>query len=122
MIMKNNTQDENELKANNVVYIYKCSHEDCKLRNSAYIGHTTTSLSRRLTCHLQNGAPRDHALEAHGIQLTRNELVTNTKILTRERCQQKLQVKEAVLIKEMTPSLNIQYDFQGVLKLFDNSV
>ena len=120
--MKNNTQDENKLKSSNVVYLYKCSHEDCKLRNTAYVGHTTTSLSRRLTCHLQSGAPHDHALEAHGTQLTRNELVNNTTILTKERFQQKLQVKEAVLIKEMSPSLNIQYDFQGVLKLYDSTV
>ena len=122
MIMRNNTQEENKLKANNVVYIYKCSHEDCKLRNTTYIGHTTTSLSRRLTCHLQTGAPRDHALEAHHAQLTRKELVDNTTILTRESCRRKLQVKEAAFIMDLQPVLNRQDDFQGVLKLYDSTL
>ena len=121
MIMRNSTQEKNKLKANNVVYMYKCSHEGCKLRNTTYVGLTTTSLSRRLTCHLQSGAPRDHALEAHNTPLTRSELVNNTEILAKETCKLKLQVKEAVYIKELNPTLNIQNDFQGVLKLYDNS-
>ena len=122
MIMKNNTLQESELKANNVVYMYRCPHEGCKLRDTTYVGHTTTSLSRRLTCHLQNGAPRDHARDAHGTKVTRDELVKNTKILTRDTCKHRLQVKEAVIIKELNPILNIQYDFQGVLKLHDSAL
>ena len=119
LIMKNNVIQEPKVKANNVVYMYKCPHGDCKLRDAAYVGHTTTSLSRRLTCHLQTGAPRQHTLEEHGTNITRSDLVEHTRILTKERCQKRLQILEAVIIRERGPSLNIQYDFQGVLKLYD---
>ena len=62
LIMNNNLSKENSLlKANNVVYEFKCTVGDCARRsNSTYIGYTTTSLSRRLTMHLQTGAPKQH--------------------------------------------------------------
>ena len=121
LIMKNNTHQESKLKANNVVYMYRCPHGDCKLRNTTYVGHTKTSLSRRLTCHLQTGAPRQHTLEEHGYNITRSDLVNNTKILATEKCQKRLQILEAVIIRENSPTLNIQYDFQGILKLYDGT-
>ena len=62
MVMNNNpTRDKSMLKQSNVIYSYKCPFEDCTLRqNCKYIGHTTTSLSRRITMHLQNGGPKTH--------------------------------------------------------------
>ena len=58
LVMKNNEHEHGKLKATNVTYAFKCTYGDCEPRPDAvYIGHTTTSLSRRLTCHLQSGAP-----------------------------------------------------------------
>ena len=62
MIMSNNPNRDNApLKQANVVYFYKCNKGDCALLpKSSYIGLTTTSLSRRITMHLQNGGPKAH--------------------------------------------------------------
>ena len=81
-ILKNNpNKDTTPLKQCNVVYRYKCQTGDCAiLPNSGYIGCTTTSLSRRLTMHLQNGGPQVHSQTKHDIALTRREIVANTTI------------------------------------------
>ena len=86
LVMKNNTHEGGKLKATNVVYAFKCTYGDCEPRPDAvYIGHTTTSLSRRLTCHLQSGAPLQHMQDAHRRKLTRSDLTDNTSILAYER-------------------------------------
>ena len=61
LIMTNNpSRDTTDLKATNVVYEFQCPIGDCARRNnSSYIGHTTTTLPRRITMHLQNGAPEN---------------------------------------------------------------
>ena len=56
------------------------SYFSYSFRVDLYIGETTTSLSRRLTMHLQNGI-RKHFNEKHQEALTRNILESNTKIL-----------------------------------------
>lgn len=50
LIMNNNpNKNKNIMQSTNVVYKFKCPHEDCKLRqNVEYIGLTATTLSRRL--------------------------------------------------------------------------
>ena len=48
-IMQKSHQSTTTLQQTNVVYRFKCSTGDCATRNLYYIGHTTTSLSRRLT-------------------------------------------------------------------------
>ena len=93
-------------------------HED-----NIYIGMTSTSLSRRLSCHISNltSSIIDH-LKSHNIarEEFRKTLVDNTKILTRNTCQIKLTIIEALLIKETKPSLN-KVNFQqgnNVLAIF----
>ena len=56
LIMTNNTNKKTQLNTTNVIYQFTCPNEDCMLRSTNYIGSTTTTLSRRLTMHLTNGA------------------------------------------------------------------
>ena len=122
LIMKNNPNKTPKLQLTNVVYEYQCNHEDCKLRSPKvnYIGHTTTTLSRRLTCHLQSGALQQHHQEVHQQPISREELVDGTNIITEERSRRRLRVLEAVLIRERLPTLNTQRDCQGILTLCDS--
>ena len=55
LVMRNNQQKMTTLQEANVVYRFQCSTGDCATRNVYYIGLTITSLSRRLTMHLQEG-------------------------------------------------------------------
>ena len=63
--MKNSPTETNPLKKANVIYECNCATGDCELQNSKYVGMATTTLSRRLTMHLQNGAPKKHMKESH---------------------------------------------------------
>ena len=120
LVVKNNEREEGKLKATNVVYAFKCTYGDCELRpDVVYIGHTITSLSRRLTCHLQSGAPLQHMEEAHQRKLTRTDLTSNTTILAHERNRHKLRITEAVLIRTNKPQINTQQEHDGVLTLWN---
>jgi hypothetical protein len=71
LVVKNNLNTiSTELKKSSVMYEYKCPLGDCKLL-SKYIDMMETSLSRRLTCHLTSGAPKQHTSQVHGEELTR---------------------------------------------------
>ena len=120
LVMKNNEHEEGKLKATNVIYAFKCTYGDCEPRPDAmYIGHTTTSLSRRLTCHLQSGAPLQHMKDEHRRNLTRTDLTKNTTILARESNRKKLQITEAVLIRLDKPLINTQQEHDGILTLWN---
>ena len=69
---------------------------------------TTTTLSRRLTSHLQTGTPKTHTLPEHGITLSREMLVNNTKIIDSTGDKRRLQIKEALHIQKIKPSMNVQ--------------
>ena len=77
LISNNRTQTitKTALQRSHVVYEYKCNIGECEHLNSSYIGMTATTLSRRLTLHLQSGAPRDHTRRYHGTTLTRDVIV-----------------------------------------------
>ena len=82
LVMKNNPNEKTgDLGRTGVIYQYTCQIGGCKLQNNSYIGMCTTTLSRRLTCHLQSGTPKNHSLQEHGEPLTREALVENTIIL-----------------------------------------
>ena len=106
MVMKNSPPPTP--KRTNVVYEYKCNMGDCEHLPSSYIGMTTTTLSRRLTMHLQKGGPADHAKEKHSSTITREQLVDNTTILRQTNEFNRLQIHEALLIKSKTPTINSQ--------------
>ena len=120
-VMKNNLScDKSPLKQSNVIYKYKCTLGDCALRPSSnYIGLTTTTLSRRITMHLQSGGPKTHTITEHDTPLTRQQMVDNTTIL--DTCQdiRKLRILEAVHIRDSDPMINRQVNARGTLPLFD---
>ena len=119
IVMKNNTRREPELQRTNVIYRWKCPNEDCKLQNREvdYIGRTTTTLSRRLTMHLHGHPPSEHTREAHKKDITREDLVENTSIIASDRNVRRLNILEAVLIRERCPVLNGQRDYLGIFTL-----
>ena len=59
LVLKNNLSHvPSMLKSTNVVYKFKCNTGDCAhLPNRTYVGHTVTTMSRRITMHLQDQAP-----------------------------------------------------------------
>ena len=121
LVVRNNIlRDTAPLKQTNVVYKFTCTHGDCATRSSHYIGHTATSLSRRLTMHLQNGGPKEHLKTCHDLSITRDILVSSTTILARCDDRRRLPVLEAVYIREMAPMINIQCKMLGTLTLFES--
>ena len=124
LVMKNNLNKSTTLKCTNVVYQFTCPHEDCKPHPTpvCYIGDTTTTLSRRLTCHKQSGDLEKHMREKHNRRVTRDDLVDGTKIIDFERNRRRLRILEAVYIQLLKPTLNIQRDHEGVITLHDMTV
>ena len=119
LIMKNNiNKDDNKLKKTNVVYKYTCPHEDCRLHPQEYISLTTTTLSRRLTMHLREGAPQHHTSQTHHKKITREDLTSNTTIMKSTNCRRRLPVIEALLIRREKPALNKQLISCVTLELF----
>ena len=104
LIMKNSPKLETLQKVN-VVYRYTCPVEDCKLQ---YYGYTTTTLSRRITMHLQKGAPKQHAFTNHDTLLTREDMVNNTKVIKTVSDVNRLQLTESVYIHDLKPDINKQ--------------
>ena len=115
-VMNNNLSATKEkLQFTNVVYKFTCPKEDC-----APIGRTTTTLSRRISCHLQSGSPKDNFQAFHGERLTRKIFEDNVTILKREHDKNKLSITEAIFIAKEKPSMNIQNsNFDRALKLFN---
>ena len=119
MFMKNNMAKTETLKRTNVVYKFSCPNEDCRLRSVDYIGVTTTSLSRRLTMHLADGAPKEHMQQEHNVRITRQTLTQNTEIIASSHDTRKLSVLEALFIHEQAPELNRQVHQTNTLLLWN---
>lgn len=71
---------------------------------------TTTTLSRRLTCHLSSGAITNHHQTKHGRKIKRGEITENVEIVERENDGRRLRFLEAIYIQLERPALNIQTD------------
>ena len=123
LLMNNNpSRDKSMLKQSNVIYSYRCTIGDCALRPSCkYIGFTTTSLSRRLTMHIQNGGPKTHTETTHEQRLTRTQMLENTVILDKCQNRRKLQVLEAIYIRDHDPTINRQVNARGTLALYEGA-
>ena len=120
---QNLSRDKQQLKRTNVVYKFKCPYEDCVLHeNSCYIGVTTTTLSRRLTMHLREGAPKEHLMEKHNHAITRSDLTANTFIVGGINGRTRVQIMEALYIRQLRPSLNVQRQSCQTLNLFAQDV
>ena len=118
LFMRNNLARTEMLKRTNVVYRFSCPNEDCRLRSVDYIGVTTTSLSRRLTMHLADGAPKEHMQREHNTRITRQMLTMNTEVIASAYDSRKLQVLEALFIHEEAPILNRQMQQTFTLSLW----
>ena len=121
--MKNNqAPPPPPLQQTNLIYEYKCPIGECEHQNNSYIGLTTTTLSRRLTMHLQQGGPKHHTQNHHNTPLTRDMLVKNTNIIARETNYNRLHILEALLIHKQKPPLNNQFTGTNrTLKLYSNT-
>ena len=122
LVMRNSPYNDSLLQSTNVVYKFKCNTEGGALLDNCYIGMTTTSISRRITMHLQNGSIKDHYINSHPLiprENRRNLIVDNFSILARCNSNKSLEITEAMYIKDFQPNLNIQnIRLGGVLKLF----
>ena len=102
------------------MYEYNCNDGECEHLHKSYVGMTSTSLTRRLTMHLQNGSIKNHSYDDHDIRLTRTMLDSRTKILRLESDFRRLMIYEALIIAEKRPALNNQMTGTcRTLKLFD---
>ena len=120
-VMRNNLQPPPKvIQQTNVVYSFKCPILQCQAKQptETYIGMTQTSVSRRLTMHLQSGSILQHFLNSHNRKPTRSELTENTSIIAKADNRYILAVKEALLILHHDPSINRQFEtFSHTLKL-----
>ncbi|MPC62460.1 hypothetical protein E2C01_056545 [Portunus trituberculatus] len=107
---KSATQEETDEKSatheDHVTYEHKCNNENC--RAHTYIGMTRTSLSRRLTCHLKNGAIHEHYSKHHQRDPTLHDLVTGNMVLDKEKERRRLTLLEAIYIALKKPNMNHQ--------------
>ena len=117
LIMKNNLNPPpTQLEQTNVVYEFTCPMSHSQV--TKYIGLTQTTLSQRLTFHRQNGSICNHFKEAHKSKPTREQLTSNTNIISKSSDRFRLAIKEALLILDKKPEINKQYDnFTNILRL-----
>ena len=120
LVLKNNPVKKEKLKRTNVVYKFSCPNEDCRLRSVNYIGVTSTSLSRRLTMHLKEGAPKEHMEKEHKVKLSRIMMTENTDIIDSAHDIRKLHILEALHILEQKPLINKQINQNNILVLFNS--
>ena len=87
----------------NVIYQFKCPLGDCiSENNNVYIGLTSTTLSRRLMMHLSDKSSIAQHLKKHTYPTTElRKILTENTILEQQNSKQKLQVLEALHIRNM---------------------
>ena len=102
-----------------MVYAYSCTLGGCN-SSSKYIGYTTCTVDERFGMHAQNGSIKKHLIEVHNITRTsKNDLIACTKVLGKSNFKGRLRMLEAVLIKDLKPSLNSQEEgCDRLLKIF----
>ena len=90
--------------------MFKCPLGDCiSKENSAYVGLTTTTLSRRLTMHLKDSSSIALHLKSHFIPKSnfRKIIVENITIIAHEIDKLWLQILEAQHIKTKQKKTNL---------------
>ena len=104
LVIRNNSSPSiGVLQKTNVIYKFKCPLGDCISddNNNIYVGLTSTTLSRRLTMHLSDTSSIAQHLKKHSCPTTqlRKILTDNTTILEHQNNKQKLQILEALYIR-----------------------
>ena len=69
--------------------------------------------------HLQNGGPKAHTETNHEQRLTRKQIIENITILDRCQNRRRLQVLEAIYIRDHDPIINRQINARGTLTLYE---
>ena len=72
----NNSPNTTKLQRTNILYKYECNVGDCEPQ--AYIEYTRKTLSRRISMHLQSGAPLKHSQDFHST-LNREQMVSKNE-------------------------------------------
>ena len=102
--------------------MYTCNKDGCNSSSNPkkYIGYTTCTLEERFRTHTQIGSIKNHLVTAHNInRIPKNELLEATTILRSCQLKRKLIMTEAILIKELKPSLNLQEEgCNKLIKIF----
>ena len=110
LVIRNNSSPSiGVLQKTNVIYKFKCPLGDCiSDNNNIYVGLTSTSLSRRLTMHLSDTSSIAQHLKKHSCPTAQLQkiLTDNTTILEHQNNKQKLQILEALHIRNLQPTLN----------------
>ena len=96
------------LQKTNVIYKFKCPLGDCiSDNNNIYVRLTSTTLSRRLTMHLSDTSSIAQHLKKHLCPTTQlRKILTDNTILEHQNNKQKLQILEALYIRNLQPALN----------------
>ena len=111
------------LQKTNVIYQFKFPLGDCiSDNNNIYVGLTSTTLSRKLTMYLSDTSSIAQHLKKNSCPTTQlwKILTDNTTISEHQNNKQKLQILEALHIRNMQPTLN-RINFQtsaNLLKCF----
>ena len=102
--MKNNPAPRpDKLKRRNVIYHYQCPVMSC---TQDYIGMTTMRLSKRISCHLQEGAIFNHLQRHHNTRINREQLINSISIIDQECVPKCLRYLEAIYILDKKPTIN----------------
>ena len=101
-----------------VVYQYVCPGDMCR-QSQTYIGYTTTSLKQRMTMHAQTGSIISHLANSHENRPRTAEIQEHVKILFKSHDKIELTLAEAILIKQISPTMNNQREGETrVLRVF----
>ena len=113
------SKNKNIASRHHVVYAYSCNLEGCNA-SPKYIGYTTCTVDERFRMHAQNGSIKRHLVDKHGmIRVPKNDLIPSIKILGSCNTKGRLRMLEAIMIKDMKPSLNSQEEgCDRLLKIF----
>ena len=104
LIMKNNPSPAPEtLKRRNVVYLFKCPYVEC---SHSYVGMTTLRLSKRISCHVQEGNIHAHFKNIHNCTPARDRYIESIEIIDSNPDCKRLRFLEALHILELKPTLN----------------
>ena len=116
MLMKNSTAPKlPKDECTNVVYKFSCPEEMCQSHLQNYVGHTRTTIRRRMSTHRNRGAIHQHFIDIHDRKPTLPELIENTQVIHRESNFSRLLIAEAVSICIQKPTLNIQQEADNIL-------
>ena len=120
LFIKNKPTTSNSIaNRHHVVYAYSCTLGGCNA-SPKYIGYTTCTVDERFRMHAQNGSIKKHLVDIHGMtRIPKNDLISSTKILGSSNFKGRLRMLEAIMIKDMKPSLNSQEEgCDKLLKIF----